>query len=329
MGLLRKPTKRMVLAGLVILSAALAVLPSKYSRVPCRALGPFLVLLGEPGVHVGGLLRDRAEELVGGSDPGRDAELTAFLTAVKAQIEDQQRRIERLQNWRSRLDARDFPCRLIPAGVVGAEALPLHDRRLLDAGATSGVASGDLVTTRRLLHRMSVALPEHLTVLGRNYVVGRIIEPAAYTATLQLVTDPEFKVAGNLWRIVAPGERRSLYVDSPEGGRVRAEFAHDGRPGPYPVGPPIPVFAHGDGRGIVLEQVIAQHGVRPGDILTTRQSPKLLLAHGAPIGRVTHTRRDPKHAHCLTVFVEPLANLENLREVYVVMPITRVGRPRD
>ena len=323
MRLLREPSRKTVLAVLVLVSLVLMALPARCSRRICYVVQPMLAPLGEAGMRLTTHVRSRVNELTGRARPGDDAEVVAFMTAVRQHIESQHETIARLRKWRSTLG--EFPCKLIDAVVVGAEGLALRDRRLLDAGRARGVAPGDLVTTRRLLHEFVVALPLHLTVLGRNYVVGRIIDSGAHTATLQLVTDPEFEMQANLWRIVQPGGQRVIYVDPPGGGRVKRKYAHDGRPGPYPVGRPIPVLVQGDGRQIVLRDVPAKHEILPGDILTSSQSTRLLLPFGLTVGRVRRSEPDRKHAHAVSVFVEPLADLELIRHVYVVMPLERSG----
>lgn len=326
MRLARRPSKKGVLAALMLASAILLAVPAHYSRWICHVFQPLLAPLGKAGMYLTTGVRARVSELAGRTDAGADAEQVAFLTAVRQQLQTKDETIAELRQWRAALEG--FPCKLIDASVVGAEPLGLRDRRLLDAGAADGAADGDLVTTRRLLHPIGVALPEHLTVLGRNYVAGRIIRPGAHTATLQLVTDPKFQMPAMLWRIVHPGGKRAIYEELPDGGRVRTEHVHDGRPGPYPVGDPptpVPVLVQGDGRRIVLRDVPARHGILAGDIVTTSRSTELLLPFGLTIGRVARTEPDKQDPHAVTVFVDPLANLATLRRVYVVMPLDRAG----
>jgi cell shape-determining protein MreC len=322
MRLLRKPSKRWALGGLMLASVVLMLLPVNCSRWMSRAVQPVLAPLGVPGMHLVDHVRTRAGEMTGGGNPDRDEAVEALMTVIRQRMESQQRTIDELRKWRETLGA--FPCKLIDASVVGVESVPLRNRRLLDAGSSEGVRDGDLATTRRLLHRMGVALPRHLTVLGRNYVAGRIVHPGAYTATLQLVIDPEFEMRAQLFRMLRPGAERAIYVRTPEGGKAAKTFRHDNRtPGPYPVGNAVPVLAQGDGRQIVLRQVPAEHGILPGDMVTTRELAELQLPFGLPIGRVTGTRPDEDDAHSVTVFAEPLAKLGTLRQVYIVLPVGR------
>ena len=206
---LKRISKKTVLAGLVLVSVVLTLLPARWSRWIGHTVRPLLAPLGQAGMYLTTHVRSRVDELTAQPAPGEDAELAVFLAAVERHIADQQAKIQQLQQWRSILG--EFPCKLIDARVVGVEGLPLRDRRMLDAGSADGVAPGDLATTRRLLHPFQVALPRHLTVLGRNYVVGRIADSGAHTATLELVTDPAFRMPANLWRMVAPGEERVIY----------------------------------------------------------------------------------------------------------------------
>ncbi len=322
MTLLRRLSRKTVLAALLGISVVLAALPARCSRRICHVVRPLLAPLGKGGMYLTTHVRERVSELAGQADKQEDAETVALLAAIHEQLQSQRERIAQLTRWREVL-GEEFPCRLIEASVVGAEGLALRDRRQLDVGRSQGISPGDLATTRRLLHRVGVALPEYLTVLGRNYVVGRIIDSGAHTATLQLVTDPQFRMPACVRRMLYPGARRVIYVERPGGGRVQEEYKHDGRPGAYPIPKPIPVLAQGDGRRIVLRHVPAQHGIQPGDLLTTAASTELLLPFGLTIGRVVGAEPDKQDAHAVTVLVEPLADLATLREVYVVMPLAR------
>jgi len=319
----RKLTGKRILAGLCLLSVALMFLPG--GQRLRRVARPVVAPLGHLGMSLPVHLRTRVAEIAGrggaGADPLPPA-LEAELLALRQELARRRRQVEALSRWRSVL--RGFPCRLIPARVVASDPLPMRDRRLIGAGSRQGLRAGDMVTTRRLIHEADVALPEKLTVLGRNYVVGRIVDCAAYTATLQLVTDPGFRMSAKLWRFVYPGQERTIYLPGRDGGLEPRTFRHDGSsPLPQAVGRPVDVRAEGDGRRIVLRQVPANHGIRPGDMLTSGDSPAVPL--GMTIGRVSEVRRDRDAAHYVTVFVEPLGKLARLREVYVLMPRSREG----
>jgi len=315
-----KPSKGWVLGGLCLLSVALMVLPG--SRWLGRAVRPALVPLAALGMNVPVSIWTRLDEIAGPRRARPDAqvaELRRLLLVQQEMIDRQRRRIERLSGWRSKL--KGFRCRLIEASVIGAEAVPLRDRRLLDAGSTRKVAPGDLVTTRRLVHERDIALPEGLLVLGQNYLVGKIIDCAAFSATLQLVTDRAFEMPALLWRLVGPGQERTIYLKGPDGSRRKTVVRHDGRsPAMHAVGEPILVKAQGDGRWVVLRDVPAEYGIRPGDLLTSARSLEF-VPFGLRIGQVVRTVRSKREPHFVTVYVEPFADLGRVRDVYIVQPV--------
>ncbi len=321
-----KSLKKWVLVGLCLFSAALMAPPAGRVRGLCRrAFRGVLVPVSMPGAYVTVHLRTRLDEMTASTSAGDSEKVQALrrqILLMQQMIEHQRRQIQTLTKWNGTLEG--FRCRLLPARVIAAEPLALRNRRLVGAGRRSGVGQGDLVTTRIILHGSS-PLPDKLTVLGRNYVVGCISDSSDGSATLLLVTDPHFKMPARLWRLVEPGRQRTIYLTTPTGEMENRTFAHSGRgPGPEPVGKPIPVEAVGNGREVVLEHVPANHGVRAGDILTSDGSTGLLPV-GLTIGRVSRVERDRSDAHFVTVFVEPLADLHRLREVYIVLPYRGTG----
>jgi len=317
-----KPSKGMVLVGLCLASGLCMAWPG--SRRLCGTARPVVVALSWVGMAAPVTVRTRLREQT--DTPARQAaERTRALQQVIASqqqtIRSQQKRIAALAGWRSKLGG--FRCRLVEARVLGAEAVPVRDRRLVNAGANRAVAEGDLVTTRRLVHEMPVALPPGLVVLGTNYVVGRMVDTRAYSGTLQLVTDPSFEMHATLWRLVAPGHKRMVYVRTPDGGRRKVFLAHDGKtPGLHAVGEPIVAQATGDGRHVVLRDVPADHGIAAGDLLTT-SSGWQLAPFQLRIGQVVRTVREKANAHFVTVYVQPFADLGGLSDVYVIQPVSR------
>jgi cell shape-determining protein MreC len=217
-----------------------------------------------------------------------------------------------------------FPCLLIEGHVVQSDGNPMRDRRLMDVGENHGVRPGDIVTTRRIATPYANALPTGLAVLGTNYLVGVVTDSAAYSATLQLVTDRQFRMPATLYRMLSPGQQRDIFVQTPGGGLEKKTVAHDGKTtGAYPVGEPIPVVAEGGGKQILLQHVPASHNIQPGDLLATGEATAQLLPFGLTIGRVVDSKNESKEAHMVTVFVEPLADLSRVENVYVVMPPSR------
>ena len=322
-----KSLKKWVLIGLCLFSAALMSPPAGRVRSLCRqAARGALVPAGMLGTYVTVHLRTRLDEMTAPASPSDDEKVNALrgrILLMHQMIEHQRRQIQTLAKWNKTLEG--FRCRLLPARVIAAESLPLRNRRLVGAGNRSGVGPGDLVTTRMVLHESASNLGDKLTVLGRNYVVGCISDSAAGSATLRLVTDPHFKMPAQLWRLVEPDRERAIYSATPAGGMEKRAFRHSGRTsGPEPVGKPVPVEAVGNGREVVLKHVPANHGMRAGDILTSDGSTGLLPL-GLTVGRVSRVERDKNDAHFVTVFVEPLADLHRLRDVYIVLPYQGTG----
>jgi cell shape-determining protein MreC len=313
-------TKKSLLTAAIALSLAGMLLPARLARWPGRAVQSLLTPLGDGGMFLTTGLSRRIDRLLVGRQPApADSEL---LLATERLLAQKQRQINALRKWRRRLPRdEDFLCRLIEARVVGVDGLPLRDRRLVNAGRARGVAEGDLVTTRHVLHPFDVALPEKLLVLGRNYAVGRIVKSAAHTATLQLLTDPGFSMPAVLWRMVRPGQERKVEAPATGGGTIIRKIAHGGGREPHPAGPPIVVRIEGDGERIVLRHVPKKHGIRPGDLITSSETD--LVPSGMAIAEVVETEVEPDEAHFVTVYAEPLADLDSLRYVYIVMPIAR------
>jgi len=217
-----------------------------------------------------------------------------------------------------------FPCELIDARVVGADALPYGDGRLLSAGASSGVALQAAVTTRELLTDRAKALPHGLAVISTSALVGRIVEAGAFTARAQLLTDAGFGTPAQVFRIVDPRRPRQVKIVQPSAAAVAPLTAENNHL--------IPVWAQGDGKGgLVVRDVSENHNVLPGDWLITPRDDRFLPA-GVRIGEVTEVTPDPRHVGVVTLRVRPHADLESLREVYVVVPLgggSTAGRSRS
>ncbi len=335
---LRGKPSRWVLLVLCVLSLLLMLLGER-SRWLCRRARPVLVPLSHVGMVAAVHLRTQLGRLTGAgsdSEQARIAALSNELLAMQALIDDLNQQLQEMRAWRPPF-RRPLPdpnrpgaaptgyrCKLIDAVVIGSEALPLRNRRLLGTGAESGVTGGEWVTTRRTLHEFSKALPRGLTALGRNYVVGKVTESAAYSATLQLVTDPGWQAQARILRLVRPGQTRQVDERHADGSVAPRLVRHSGRSrGPELAGPVVAVTAEGDGHRIVCRHVPAHHDVREDDVLTTAWSAGLPFR--LTIGRVEQVEREAGAPHFVTVKVRPEADLGNLRRVYIVLPVAARG----
>lgn len=214
-----------------------------------------------------------------------------------------------------------FPYDLIATRVVAGQSLPYGTARVLAAGTAQGAVAGAPVTTRGLRTDRSKALPEgsagviplpqNLMTVTSATVVGRISQAGEFAASLQLVTDPGFRIDARIRRIINPRNPRTIVPargGSPERLTPRNNRLID-VPG-----------ATGDGKGsIIVNGVAKAHAIRPGDRLVSRTDEDFLPAE-ISIGTVVAVRPDPDHVIFCKLRVEPHADLAALREVYIVVP---------
>ncbi|MCD6303842.1 MAG: rod shape-determining protein MreC [Planctomycetes bacterium] len=223
------------------------------------------------------------------------------------------RRAMNLANFqRMYAPAADLACELIPAHVVAAGTLPYDQTRMLRVTGSAKAPAGSPVTTRLLMTRRAKALPPKLAVVNANCLVGRIISSGAFTARLQLVSDAAFRMRGRIRRIIRPSRPRMVTV------------IDDKLPRQAPLTPeindPIDVIARGDGAaGMIVDDVKEYYNVQPGDLLVTDGQG----GAGVEIfvGKVTRVERSAKDPHRVTLHVKPAADLDNLREVYILSPV--------
>jgi cell shape-determining protein MreC len=148
-------------------------------------------------------------------------------------------------------------------------------------------------------------------------LVGRIDEAGAYTARLQLLTDRGFQMAGRIRRNIDPARPRMVTVM--EAGAAVVPLTPENNK-------EIEVIARGDGSsGMVVEYVKAYHNVLAGDLLVT-SGEEAILPTEINVGVVTEVRPDAKDPHRSTLVVRPHADLDSLREVFVVVPLGAGGQ---
>lgn len=216
--------------------------------------------------------------------------------------------------------SRELPCTLVPARVVGADSLPYGSNRLLNVGRSRGAAPGRRVTTRLLLTDRSKAIPTGYRTITANALVGRITETSAFTARLQLLTDPGFGVRANVRRAYDPQNPRQVRIERkgspPQLLMLTDKLAREEL---------IAVDLRGDGsQGLVAEDVKASHDIRPGDWVQTRRDDALLPAV-VRIGQVVEVTPRPDNSLFVTLRIRPHADLDSLREVYIVCPKGVIG----
>jgi cell shape-determining protein MreC len=234
----------------------------------------------------------------------------------QAQSEVFERQAQRLANFRRMYGpTSDIGCELIPARVVGAGSLPYDRTRVLSGGGRQGIVPGAAVTTREVVTNRSKALPPLLAVVNESSLVGRIVDSGAFTARLQLVTDRGFQISGRIRRVIVPGQVRTVTVT--EGSLPRTTQLT-----PENNTPIDDVLAVGDGGSmVVVPDVKAYYNVQPGDQLWA-SAEKEYLPVDIYIGRVEKVERDAKDAHRVKVFVRPHDDVANVRDVFIISPLT-------
>lgn len=233
------------------------------------------------------------------------------------------RRATIVERMRARFGASPrFPYDLIPARVVAGQSLPYGSARVLGAGEAQGAVAGAPVTTRGLRTDRAKALlegsagvirpPQNLMTVTSAVLVGRISWAGEFTATLQLVTDPGFRINARIRRII--NRRNPRMIVLPGGGSpVRLTADNNERI-------KVEVEAAGDGKeSLIVKRVAKAHAVRPGDRLVSR-TDEYFLPVEISIGDVVVVEPDPDNPGFSTLLVKPHAELAALREVYIVVP---------
>ena len=330
-------TGRHVLQGLLALSVVSCfALPRGLDR-PRELLAPLLAPISHSGVYVcdaigrnvGDLLHDdcdeqTAREILRANGPLRDHLLAEMDRSVLRRVEAceqviaaQQRQIDAMGRTREAIGT-GFPCKLIGAKVIG-EGATAWDREAL-LRTSSRPTPGAPVTTRGLLINRPTAIPEGIAALSESTLVGRIVSSGAWTAHLQLVSDPDFSTRGFVVRLIYPDRTRLITVEQPDGPRTLLVQR------PLQRGDaPIPVSLFGDGEGLVSAAVPAHHGIEPDDLVVTSGQDGWLPMNIriGTVRAVEPVADTPKHVE---LRIEPVADLDGLRRVTIVQPLAREGR---
>ena len=312
-----KLSKKGLLVGLLLACVVTSFLGSRAS-VPLRSVMQYpLAPLGDIPMylasaferHVGGLQDispERARRLL-----EENRQLRGQLLELSRVYQEYARQEQTKQYLYGRM--KDFPCRLIPGRVVGAEPLPYGQTRIVGSGFSSGTRAGAGVTTRELVTDRPKALLSGYATIASTSLVGRIASAGAFTARLQLVTDRQFAIEAQLFRLIDPNNPRQIKVTRADAAAMEILSPQNNHL--------VPVFAQGDGaRGLIVRDVSVNDNVMPGDWLITRRDDAFLLA-GIRIGEVTKVMPNTEHPGFVTLHVQPHADLDALREVYIVVPV--------
>lgn len=319
-------TRKTLLAVLLTASLVVALLGPGPSARLRGWLQVFLVPLGDPGMYLATAFKSHAGKP--GMRPISPAEAERLHDEnqrLRARIEGLAQELLRAKQQVADVQAiralyrpvRDLPCELIPARVVGGDSLPYGQTRQVNVGRRDGAEVGARVTTRDLVTDRSKALPEGLPAISAlrrlNTVtgcalVGRLVETGRYTARLQLVTDRGFETAARIRRVIDEDHPRRIKTAEASETLTAANNRL------------IDVTARGDGAGgLVVDDVSADHAIRPGDWLVTRDDDAALPVQ-ILIGKVAEVADHPDRPHWLVrLRIQPAANLPALRGVYLVL----------
>jgi cell shape-determining protein MreC len=318
-----RSSKRLLLTALMAAAGVAYVLGPGFAARLRGATDVFLVPVGDLGMRITTGVAGRLEgPKVRDLTPAEirqildeNERLQASLSALEQRHADLRAQSRRLSQLYDQFDG--FECELIAARVVAADSLGYGKGRLVDQGRRSGVAVGDVVTTRQLLTDRTKALPEGLVAITSSALVGRVLSSGAFTARLQLLTDRGYILHAHLLRQIHEAPPRQIMVS--DGGAAQLQ----------PLSPennlPIDVLARGDGDGgLVIRDVRADHNILPGDWLVTRHTDPELPVQ-IRVGEVVSADTQDENPHFVTVHVRPWADLATLQEVYLLIPRGRAG----
>ena len=313
-----KLTKRWITAALLAGAAVVALLGPEFSGRLRGLTGCVLAPFGDGGMYLATAIKSRANDMGRrGLSPAEarrlreiNEQLLGRLHAAEGQLDRLLRRQETLRRLYNSIPYAQWE--LIPAQVVGADALGYGQMRVLNAGQAQGAAAGARVTTRRLLTDRSKALPSRLATISATALVGEVIDAGRFTAQLRLITDQGFQVRAEVRRIIKANKPRTITVIQGDAAEQVLTKANNAK---------IPVQAAGDGRGhLIARDVNAYHNILPGDWVVTLADSEFLPAE-IPIGKVIEVIDDPKRRGLfVSLRIKPVANLPALREVYIVVP---------
>ncbi|MGC9455420.1 MAG: rod shape-determining protein MreC [Phycisphaerae bacterium] len=313
-------TKPRVLIALMVAAMACSLLGGHVAGPLRRAVGYALAPVGDAGMYLSTALKSELKTIGSGGLTAEEArQLAERCEALERQlvsVASENARLRQFLRTSDHISKMYAPTsdvlsdRLIPARVVLSESLPYGRTRLVNAGTSAGASADAWVTTRLVHTNRAKALQKGLAAITLQAMVGRTTdETGAFTARVQLVTDPAFAMASHIRRIP---DGRTVIVDR-EGSAVEDQLNESNNE-------PIPVWVEGDGTELMAARnVTAYHNVKPGDwVMTTGDDHMLPIS--IPVGRVESVEPDPEDPQVVTVRIRPFEDLSSLRDVYIIAP---------
>jgi cell shape-determining protein MreC len=311
----RKPSKPAIFVMLMLASGVLALLPRDF-LAPLRHMTQ-LAAIGQYGVS--GAAKSITQSAKGlRAEPvpaARHAETEAARKAAENENVALRCELERLREINHQLEQvrnrPQFPSegRLIPAQVVGWDALPGRDSITLLKGRRPEVKQGDWVASRLAVQAGSHdGASDDLRVLSIEALAGQTLigwveQASTYASRVVLLSD---RYTHRKWyvHIVSMGRP----------GRENAYVMENGRPTDFAL------EGIGDGKMRILDvnaRFINDGLIRVGDFVTTDgRDPKLPLT--MVIGEIVKLDKLSKHPLLYHAIVEHRCNVKDLSQVFIV-----------
>jgi len=323
-------SKGTVLAVLMLASVGTTLLGPRMAaalRRPCQVV---LAPLSDAGYYLSSRARSAGKDLMAdeiSQDQARkDKQVIENLRAAQQsllhQLDDYHVQLAKVQKLSALAfgPAPGVPCELIFAKIVSADSLTYGQTRLVRAESQAGkssISAGQAVTMRQLMTDRANDFQQPFLAIGAQWelnstvLVGRLTDSWAFGGRLELVTDRGFyKVPAKVLRIYDPAKPRQIR----DGAAYRPLAAND---------PPLDIDVSGDGlAGLTAQNIKEEYAIREGDWIVTRSDEPLLPAQ-IKIGEVVEVR--PRHAGFVDLRIKPAADLDTLRDVYIVVPHVAFG----
>ena len=302
----RKLSKRTLFGVLILLAAAsLFVLPKEWSDA-VKHIGQPMVWL-EDWLYRGTHAAAASITELNAANAAADRERQALQNMLGSQIMlAEELRAENARLRAIREDAMPGGVPLLPAKVVARDIVEWRDSLLIERGSSRGVRRKDWLASRFFVDRGQMqGLSEGQAVLARECLLGRVEQVSLYMACVQLLSDidsPRIEV-----RVGTLRETTFEFVDYPCSlrGLGRGRMIIEDVPYKYAHGAPDP------------EQGDVRRRLQVGDLVFSAPG-QLGLPVPLVIGKVAEFKEDPKKRLVVSLMVEPVVPVDQLRDVFVV-----------
>ena len=302
-----RPSKRAVFGLLMLTSGlSLSVVPKEWSdRV--KDVGQPMVWL-EDWLYRGAHAAAAGVSNVDSPGATEQVERQALLNLLGSQIllSDQLRdENARLRAIRENELPGDVPL-LLPAKVVARDIVEWRDSVLIERGSYRGVRRKDWVASRFFVdHGRVQGVEEGQAVLAQECLLGRVEQVSLYMAAVQLLSDlesPPIEV-----RVGSLRKTEFEFVDYPCSlrGLGRGRMVIEDVPYKYVYGAPDP------------EQGDFRRRLQVGDLVFSAPG-QLGLPRPLVIGKVVELKEDLKKRLVVSLIVEPVVTMDQVRDVFVV-----------